>query len=251
MALTETASTLSASRPHDLEEKRHFTVGRPLGGTEVRIVEKDGTKLPVEIGVKGPGVMLGYYHQPRETADSFDRDGYFLTGDLGLLSEGGCLHLVGRTGDVIIKCGFNVYPREVEARIESHPAVQEVAAVGVTDELLGEAIRACVVPVEEASSQGTRSWIGAARRSRITTSPTRSGSSTSCPARTRVRYDESSFPAGHKRRESRLEGPAALTVSAPKTAPTPSAIQRRGRGGEVSRTDNADLREKPNEHSLY
>ena len=151
-SLTETASTLSASRPHDSEEKRRFTVGRPIGGTEVRIVEKDGTELPVEsvgeIGVKGPGVVLGYYRQPRKTADSFHRDGYFLTGDLGLLDEEGYLHLVGRTGDVIIRSGFNVYPREVEARIESHPAVQEVAAVGVTDALLGEAICACVVPVE-------------------------------------------------------------------------------------------------------
>jgi len=151
-SLTETASTLSASRPHDSEEKRRFTVGRPLGGSEVRIVEKDGTELPVEsvgeIGVKGPGVMLGYYRQPRKTADSFDRDDYFLTGDLGLLDEDGYLHLVGRTRDVIIRSGFNVYPREVEARIESHPAVQEVAVVGVADALLGEAICACVVPVE-------------------------------------------------------------------------------------------------------
>ena len=92
--------------------------------------------------------MLGYYRQPRKTADSFDRDGYFLTGDLGLLDEDGYLHLVGRSRDVIIRSGFTVYPREVEARIESHPAVQEVAAVGVSDALLGEAICACVVPVE-------------------------------------------------------------------------------------------------------
>lgn len=151
-SLTETASTLCSSRLSDPEVKRRFTVGRPVAGTDVRIVEKDGAELPVEsvgeIGVMGPGVMLGYYRQPRMTADSFDTDGYFLTGDLGLVDEEGYLHLVGRTKDVIIRSGFKVYPREVEARIESHPAVQEVAAVGVPDALLGEAICACVVSVE-------------------------------------------------------------------------------------------------------
>jgi fatty-acyl-CoA synthase len=152
--LAETSSTVSASRPDDPQYKRRFTVGRPVAGTSVRLLETDGTELPVEsvgeIAVRGPGVMLGYHRQPRETAAAFDPDGYFLTGDLGLLDEEGYLHLVGRKKDVIIKAGFNVYPREVEARIESHPAVQEVAAVGLSDALLGEAICACVVPVEGA-----------------------------------------------------------------------------------------------------
>jgi len=152
--VTETSSTVSASRPEDPREKRRFTVGRPIAGTSVRVLESDGTELPVEsvgeIAVKGPGVMLGYHRQPRETRAAFDAEGYFLTGDLGLLDEEGYLHLVGRKKDVIIKAGFNVYPREVEARIESHPAVQEVAVVGVPDPLLGEAICACVVPVEGA-----------------------------------------------------------------------------------------------------
>jgi acyl-CoA synthetase (AMP-forming)/AMP-acid ligase II len=98
--------------------------------------------------------MMGYYRQPRETSEAYDQEGFFLTGDLGLLDEEGYLHLVGRTKDVIIRSGFNVYPREVEARIESHPAVQEVAAVGITDPLLGEAICACVVPVEGAIVTG-------------------------------------------------------------------------------------------------
>ena len=70
------------------------------------------------------------------------------------MDEDGYLHLVGRTKDVIIRSGFNVYPREVETRIEAHPAVQEVAAVGVPDELLGEAVCACVVPVEGAIVTG-------------------------------------------------------------------------------------------------
>jgi fatty-acyl-CoA synthase len=160
-SLTETASTVSASRPDDPPEKRRFTVGRPVRGTDVRIVDAssaDTGELPVEsvgeIRVNGPGVMIGYYRQPRQTAESFDADGYFRTGDLGLIDEEGFLHLVGRTKDVIIRSGFNVYPREVESRVEAHPAVQEVAVVGVADELLGEAVCACVVPVEGAIVTG-------------------------------------------------------------------------------------------------
>lgn len=157
-SLTEAASTVSSSGPGDPAEVRRFTVGRPVGGIDVRILDEDGGDLPVEsvgqIGVKGPGVMLGYYRQPRDTAESFDEAGYFLTGDLGLFDDQGYLHLVGRTRDVIIRSGFNVYPREVEARIESHPAVHEVAAVGMPDALLGEAICACVVPVEGAIVTG-------------------------------------------------------------------------------------------------
>jgi fatty-acyl-CoA synthase len=157
-SLTETASTVCASRPGDSAEKRRFTVGRAIAGTDVRVLETDGSELPVEsvgeIAVRGPGVMLGYYRQPRETAAALDEKGFFLTGDLGLIDEDGYLHLVGRRKDVIIRSGFNVYPREVEARIESHPAVQEVAVVGVTDPLLGEAICACVVPVEGAIVTG-------------------------------------------------------------------------------------------------
>ena len=159
-SVTETASTVSVARPDDPAEKRRFTVGRPLPGTRVRIVESeepDG-ELPVEsvgeIRVKGPGVMQGYYRQPKQTAEAFEEAGFFKTGDLGLVDEDGYLHLVGRTKDVIIRSGFNVYPREVEARIESHPAVQEAAVVGVPDELLGEAICACVVPVEGAIVTG-------------------------------------------------------------------------------------------------
>jgi acyl-CoA synthetase (AMP-forming)/AMP-acid ligase II len=153
-SVTETASTVSASRRDDPAEARRFTVGRPIEGTTVRVLEKDGSALPVEsvgeIAVRGPGVMLGYYRQPRDTAAAFDRAGFFLTGDLGLVDEAGLLHLVGRLKDVIIRSGFNVYPREVESRIEAHPAVQEVAVVGLPDPLLGEAICACVVPVEGA-----------------------------------------------------------------------------------------------------
>jgi acyl-CoA synthetase (AMP-forming)/AMP-acid ligase II len=103
-----------------------------------------------EIALKGPGIMLGYHRQPRETAAAFDPQGYLLTGDLGIVDENGLVHLVGRRKEVIIRAGFNIYPREVESRLEAHPAVREAAVVGIADPLLGEASCACVVPVEGA-----------------------------------------------------------------------------------------------------
>jgi acyl-CoA synthetase (AMP-forming)/AMP-acid ligase II len=152
--LTEAASTVAMTVVGDGERKRRFTTGRPVPGTDVRVVGPEGELLPVEsvgeIRIKGPGLMKGYYRQPRETARTRDAEGYLLSGDLGILDEEGYLHLVGRTKDVIIRSGFNVYPREVEARLESHPAVREVAVLGIADPRLGEAICACIVPVEGA-----------------------------------------------------------------------------------------------------
>jgi len=157
-SLTEAASTVCIVRREDPEEKQRFTVGRPLPGTQVKVVDKDRSPLPVEsvgeIAVRGPGVMKGYTRQPGETAASFDGEGYFLTGDLGMLDEDGFVHLVGRGKEVIIRGGFNVYPREVEDRILAHPAVREVAVVGVQDEILGESICACIIPLEGAIVTG-------------------------------------------------------------------------------------------------
>jgi fatty-acyl-CoA synthase len=157
-SLTETSSTVSITRPEDPLEKQVFTVGRPLPGTEVRILDVDGTPLPVEslgeIAVRGPGVMRGYYRQPGETAQVMDRDGFFLTGDLGMVDEEGFIHIVGRRKELIIRGGFNVYPREVEDRLQAHPAVLDVAVVGLPDEELGEAVCACIVPVEGAIITG-------------------------------------------------------------------------------------------------
>ena len=128
----------------------------PLEGMagEIFQITRDGEELPVEsvgeIAVRGPGVMLGYHRQPGETAEAFDSQGFLLTGDLGIVDEDGFVHLVGRRKEVIIRAGFNVYPREVESRLEAHPAVREAAVVGVSDPLLGEASCACIVPVEGA-----------------------------------------------------------------------------------------------------
>ena len=157
-SLTETASTVTLTRPEDPEDKQVQTVGRPLDGIEIRILDLDGSVLPVEslgeVAVKGPGVMKGYYRQPGETAQAFDEDGYFLTGDLGMVDEEGYLHIVGRRKELIIRGGFNVYPREVEDRLHAHPAVADVVVVGLPHEVLGELVCACIVPVEGAIVTG-------------------------------------------------------------------------------------------------
>lgn len=156
--LTETGSTLSITRRDDPPAVAATTVGRPLEGTIVKVLDFDGTPLPVEsigeIAVRGPGVMQGYYRQPGETAQVFTEDGFFLTGDLGMVDEEGYLHVVGRRKEIIIRGGFNVYPREVEDRLHAHPAVLDVAVVGLPHEVLGEVACACIVLVEGAIVTG-------------------------------------------------------------------------------------------------
>jgi fatty-acyl-CoA synthase len=128
------------------------------------VLGTDGAELPFEsvgeIAIRSPGVMRGYHRQPVETSRLFDDEGYFLTGDLGIVDEEGFVHLVGRRKEVIIQPGFNVYPREVEDRLQAYPAVREAAVVGVSDLVLGEAICACIVPVEGAivTGQEINSW---------------------------------------------------------------------------------------------
>lgn len=163
-SLTETSSTVAISKPGDPTDKRRFTVGRPLAGTRVKVLDETGSELPVEsvgeLAVKGPGVMRGYRRQPKETDASFDEDHFFRTGDLGIIDEDGFIHLVGRRKGVILRGGSNVYPREIEERLHAHPAVEEVAVVGIQDPILGEAVCASVVPVEGAifTEEELREW---------------------------------------------------------------------------------------------
>jgi fatty-acyl-CoA synthase len=157
-SLVETGSTVSVTSLDDPREKQIFTVGKPLEGTEIRVRDLDGTILPPEsigeLAVRGGGVMKGYYRQPGETAQTFDSDGFFLTGDLGMVDEEGYVHVIGRRKELIIRGGFNVYPREVEDRLHAHPAVQDVVIVGLPHDVLGELVCACVVPIEGAIVTG-------------------------------------------------------------------------------------------------
>lgn len=163
-SLTETASTVAITRLDDPVDKQLFTLGKPIAGTEIRVLADDGAALPVEsvgeIAVRGPGVMVGYYRQPRESEHALDADGFLRTGDVGMVDEEGFIHVVGRKNDVIIRGGVNLFPREVEDRLQAHPAVDSAAVVGVADDVLGEAVCACVVPVEGAivTAEEIREW---------------------------------------------------------------------------------------------
>jgi fatty-acyl-CoA synthase len=156
--LTETSPTVSITRRDDPPEKRNFTAGRLLEGVEVRVLGDDGAPLPVEsigeLAVRGFNVMKGYNRQPDETSRAFTDDGFFRTGDLGMIDEDGYLHIVGRKRDTIVRGEYVIYPRELEDLLRLHPAVQEAAVVGVEDEVLGELICACVMPVEGAIVTG-------------------------------------------------------------------------------------------------
>ena len=124
------------------------SAGRPLVGVELRIVDDAGAECapgrPGEVRVRAPGVMLGYHDRPEETAEVL-RDGWFATGDVGAMDASGRLTILDRKKDLIITGGENVYSVDVEAVLARHPAVAEVAVVGVPDDRLGEAVAAVVV----------------------------------------------------------------------------------------------------------
>jgi malonyl-CoA/methylmalonyl-CoA synthetase len=125
------------------------TVGMPLPGVSVRIVKGEGTACaPEEIGdiqVKGANVFKGYWRMPEKTAEEFTADGYFKTGDVGKFSVNGYLSIVGRSKDLIISGGFNVYPKEIESIIDEIDGVVESAVIGVPHPDFGEAVTAVVV----------------------------------------------------------------------------------------------------------
>src|SRR6202790_4580207 len=145
--LSETSPTLTCNRA-DIEEFSG-TIGLPVPSTHLPIRDDDGKELPLgeagEICAKGPQVMAGYWNRPEETANVMTADGYFRTGDIGVMSADGFLKIVDRKKDMILVSGFNVYPNEVEAVIASHPGVLECAVIGVEDARSGEAVKAFVV----------------------------------------------------------------------------------------------------------
>ncbi|MBY0555910.1 MAG: long-chain-fatty-acid--CoA ligase [Burkholderiaceae bacterium] len=125
------------------------TIGLPIPSTDLRILDDDGKEVPLgqagEIAIRGPQVMAGYWNRADETAKSMTEDGFFKTGDVGVMNEKGFTRIVDRKKDMIIVSGFNVYPNEVEGVIASHPGVLEVACIGVPDKHSGEAVKLFVV----------------------------------------------------------------------------------------------------------
>ncbi|HWW58009.1 MAG TPA: fatty acid--CoA ligase [Sphingopyxis sp.] len=150
--MTETTGTISMLPPedHDPEgNKRMRSAGKPLPGVEIRVVDAAGEPLPTgevgEVVTRSSNNMLGYWNLPDATAKTMTDDGWIRTGDAGYLDEDGYLYIHDRMKDMIITGGENVYPAEVESAIFGHPAVQEVAVIGIPDERWGETVKAVVV----------------------------------------------------------------------------------------------------------
>lgn len=140
-----TETLMNVSNPFD-GARKPGSVGFPLPGVELRLAGEPGE--PAEIQVRGPNVFAGYWQRPEATAESFTADGWFRTGDLGVRDADGYLSIVGRSKELILTGGFNVYPREVEDVLARHPGVAEVAVAGVPSTEWGETVAAYVVPVD-------------------------------------------------------------------------------------------------------
>ena len=145
--LSETSPVATCNRAD--EQGFTGTIGLPVPSTDIAILDDDGNVLPIgqtgEIGIRGPQVMAGYWNRPDETAKVMTADGYFRSGDVGIMDERGYVKIVDRKKDMILVSGFNVYPNELEGVIASHPGVLECAVVGVPDDHSGEAVKVFVV----------------------------------------------------------------------------------------------------------
>ena len=145
--LTET-SPAACINPMNLAEY-NGAIGLPIPSTDACVKDEDGNELAVgevgELCIRGPQVMKGYWHRPKETAEVLDADGWLHTGDMAKMDEQGFFYIVDRKKDMILVSGFNVYPNEIEDVIAMMPGVLEVAAVGVPDEKSGEAVKVVIV----------------------------------------------------------------------------------------------------------
>jgi long-chain acyl-CoA synthetase len=146
--MTETASTTTFNP--SAAERRAYSVGKPIWGTQTQVWDDEGHPLPPgpehvgEVVTRGMHVMKGYLNRPEATAQAFTGD-WLHTGDLGYIDEDGFLFIVSRKKELIIRGGYNVYPSEIENVLHAHPAVAEAAVVGVPDERLGEEVMAVVI----------------------------------------------------------------------------------------------------------
>jgi long-chain acyl-CoA synthetase len=149
--LSETSPTLTCN-PADTDQFSG-SIGIPVPSTYLSIRDDEGKEVPLgeagEICAKGPQVMAGYWNRPDETANVMTADGFFRTGDIGVMDERGFTKIVDRKKDMILVSGFNVYPNEIEEVIASHPGVLECAVIGVADSKSGEAVKAFIVKKDQ------------------------------------------------------------------------------------------------------
>ena len=160
-AQTEASPVITQTSPQDTAEDRAHTLGRPLPQTEVKITDPASgqTVAPGVIGelcTRGYHVMTGYFRDPDKTAAAIDADGWLHTGDLASMDERGYCQIGGRLKDMIIRGGENIYPREIEQVLFGHPAVADVAVVGVPDATWGEQVAAFVRPAPGQSARPRR-----------------------------------------------------------------------------------------------
>lgn len=144
--LSETSPVATFNHPD--AERRPGSIGTPIDGVQLRLVDSDGhevaTGVPGEIQIKGPNVMKGYWNLPEATAECLQQ-GWFSTGDIAIVDDDGYYFIVDRKKDLIIRGGYNVYPREIEEALYEHPDVAQVAVIGIAHETLGEEVGAAVV----------------------------------------------------------------------------------------------------------
>ena len=144
--LSETSPVASFNHPD--KERKAGSIGTPIDGVEMKVVDDAGDEVPEgevgEIVIRGHNIMKGYWNRPEATEESIDSDGWFKTGDMAKVDSDGYFFIVDRKKDLIIRGGYNVYPREIEEVLYEHPAVQEAAVVGMPHPELGEEVGAAV-----------------------------------------------------------------------------------------------------------
>jgi long-chain acyl-CoA synthetase len=160
--LSETSPVASFNHPD--QERKPGSIGTPIEGVEMKLVDDDGNDVAPgavgEIVIRGHNVMKGYFNRPDATAESI-KDGWFHSGDMGQVDDDGYFFIVDRKKDMIIRGGYNVYPREIEEVLYEHPAVREAAVLGMPHAELGEEVGAAVALKDdhEASEEDLRAFV--------------------------------------------------------------------------------------------
>jgi long-chain acyl-CoA synthetase len=161
--LSETSPVASFNQPD--RPRKPGSIGTPIEGVEMQVWDDNGKEVPQgevgEIVIRGHNVMKGYWDRPEATGEAIDADGWFKSGDMAKVDEDGYFFIVDRKKDLIIRGGYNVYPREIEEVLYEHPAIQEAAVVAVPDEALGEEVGAAVVLCKDASltADELKAWV--------------------------------------------------------------------------------------------